>query len=402
MRMVRLAWARSCLALAAATSRSDIAGCPLDIAATALSYSLRVWAPGSHWANGSRNRSTAAEKTTTPAYAEVELPILKGTAWLPQRCRTYATIVPSATRTNETRTVPTPALLDATAAASALAAQVGTAEDSDCAGASAPAGGPCAGTAGGFGCGATVGGVARPMAVGPMTSTRRTSAMTHLSARVRISRHRLRGTDRARYRLFVTMPFRRVLRTPPAIRPAAPVPSSGAGSAGRTSAAPAPAPPGRRHGPRRPGRHHTGRRTSSQRRRQRLDRHLELVEQGEVLARRTTEGGQVVADDHRVDPAEQAVPGTEVAEGDLAPARVPENGFRQREPEGGDGAQRVAGLHDRRVPQRRAGPGVEEVQRHLVRRQRRQLYGELRALLDRLAQAEDPAAADLHPGVAHH
>ena len=48
------------------------------------------------------------------------------------------------------------------------------------------------------------------------------------------------------------------------------------------------------------------------------------------------------------------------------------------------------------------GPRVEEVQRHLVRVERGQLGGELGALLEGFAHADDAAAADLHAGVAHH
>src|SRR5262249_48331931 len=126
--------------------------------------------------------------------AEVWLPILKGSAWLPHRLSAYAAAVPSATSRNENRMLPPPAPLDATAAASMLPAQTGTAEDSDCAGASAPAGGPVGGsTGGGLPCLTTVGATARPTAVGPMTSTRRTSAITHLRSRPSNGRHRLRG-----------------------------------------------------------------------------------------------------------------------------------------------------------------------------------------------------------------
>src|SRR5579859_1546156 len=165
MRIVRLDWARSMRALAAATSRRVTAGWPLVIAATVPSYSLPAFEPGSHEENGSRNRSTAAEKTTSPAYADVWLPIRNGTAWLPQRCRAYAAAVPSATSRKEIATVPGPALLDATAAASMVPAHAGTACPSECGGASAPAGGPWTGAP----CGTTIGGttlgaVARPTA----------------------------------------------------------------------------------------------------------------------------------------------------------------------------------------------------------------------------------------------
>ena len=54
------------------------------------------------------------------------------------------------------------------------------------------------------------------------------------------------------------------------------------------------------------------------------------------------------------------------------------------------------------VAERRARARVEEVQRHLVGIQLGELRGELGALLERLAHAEDAAAADLHAGFADH
>src|SRR4249919_3901837 len=69
-----------------------------------------------------------------------------------------------------------------------------------------------------------------------------------------------------------------------------------------------------------------------------LHGHRELPEQGEVRLGGTAEGREVVADDHRVDAAEQAVTGAEVAEGDLAPAGEPEDRPGEGQPEGRDGA----------------------------------------------------------------
>ena len=52
--------------------------------------------------------------------------------------------------------------------------------------------------------------------------------------------------------------------------------------------------------------------------------------------------------------------------------------------------------HHRQVAERRAGPRVEEVQRHLVGLELGELRGELGALLQRLPHADDAAAAHLH------
>ena len=53
----------------------------------------------------------------------------------------------------------------------------------------------------------------------------------------------------------------------------------------------------------------------------------------------------------------------------------------------------------RRVGQRRPRPRIEQVDRHLARVELGQLEGEVDALLERLAHAQDPAAAQLHAGV---
>ena len=58
--------------------------------------------------------------------------------------------------------------------------------------------------------------------------------------------------------------------------------------------------------------------------------------------------------------------------------------------------------HRRRSPNGVPGRGFEEVQRHLVRLELGELRGELGPLLERLAHADDAAAAQLHAGLAHH
>ena len=110
---------------------------------------------------------------------------------------------------------------------------------------------------------------------------------------------------------------------------------------------------------------------------------------------------QVVADDHGVDAADHALARAEVAQRELAPAREAQDRARQREPERGDRPQRVQRRHRLEVRERRARARVEEVQRHLVGVERGELRGQLGALLERLAHADDPAAADLHPQLAH-
>ena len=85
----------------------------------------------------------------------------------------------------------------------------------------------------------------------------------------------------------------------------------------------------------------------------------------------------------------------------LAPAGEAQDRAREREPERGDRAQRVQRRHRLEVRERRARARVEEVQRHLVGVERGELRGQLGALLERLAHADDPAAADLHLHLAH-
>ena len=59
-------------------------------------------------------------------------------------------------------------------------------------------------------------------------------------------------------------------------------------------------------------------------------RFREIVEQFEVCLGRTTQRGQVVAHDDGVDTAQDALLGAQVAEGDLATAREPQDGARER------------------------------------------------------------------------
>src|SRR5215475_1499821 len=81
----------------------------------------------------------------------------------------------------------------------------------------------------------------------------------------------------------------------------------------------------------------------SERAGQRLDRHLELAQHVQVVLGGTAKGGEVVADDDRVDPAQYSGLRPQVAQGQLAPAGIAQHGARQGQPERGDRAQRVAG-----------------------------------------------------------
>jgi len=84
------------------------------------------------------------------------------------------------------------------------------------------------------------------------------------------------------------------------------------------------------------------------------------------------------------------------------PAGEPEHGARQREPERGDGLQRLRRGQHVQIAEGRARTRVQEVQRHLVRIQLGQVRGEFGALLEGFTHAEDAAAADFHAGFAHH
>ena len=66
------------------------------------------------------------------------------------------------------------------------------------------------------------------------------------------------------------------------------------------------------------------------------------------------------------------------------------------EPEQRDRLQRLARRERRLVAERRARPRVEQVDRHLARFELGELEREVDALLERLAHAEDAAAAQLH------
>src|SRR6266545_3880371 len=170
---------------------------------------------------------------------------------------------------------------------------------------------------------------------------------------------------------------------------------------GRTGAARAREPRRRARACPRPGCRRSGRRTSDGSR-QGLHGHAELGEQRQVLGGRLAQRGEVVADDHGVDPAEQPVARTEIAEGDLPAAGVAQDRARQGEPERGDRPQRFPRVEQGPVPERGAGPRVEKVQRYLVRVELLELGGKLGALFEALAETEDAAAADLHAGLAHH
>ena len=70
------------------------------------------------------------------------------------------------------------------------------------------------------------------------------------------------------------------------------------------------------------------------------------------------------------------------------------------EPEQRDRLQRLARAEaSSRSPSGVPGPRVEQVDRHLARLELGELEREVDALLERLAHAEDAAAAQLHAGV---
>ena len=87
-------------------------------------------------------------------------------------------------------------------------------------------------------------------------------------------------------------------------------------------------------------------------------------------------------------PPSRPSPGAEVAKGQFASAGVAQHRAGHGEPEGRDRAQGVLAVHDRLVFERRAGAGVEEVQRHLVGFQGCELGGEFGALLEGFAHAD--------------
>ena len=107
--------------------------------------------------------------------------------------------------------------------------------------------------------------------------------------------------------------------------------------------------------------------------------------------------GEVVADDQRVGAGEQAHR-LQLAEHVLAPAREPEPRAREHEAEQRDRLERLARRDQPLVAERRAG-GEQEVDRHLARVELGELEREVDPLLERLAHAEDPAAAQLHARV---
>ena len=88
--------------------------------------------------------------------------------------------------------------------------------------------------------------------------------------------------------------------------------------------------------------------------------------------------------------------GLQLAERQLTTARVAEDHVGQPEPEHGDPADGVERPHRLANGQRSAGPRVEEVDGDFGRRQLGQLTDQLEALGDRLAHAEEDAAAQLH------
>ena len=114
-----------------------------------------------------------------------------------------------------------------------------------------------------------------------------------------------------------------------------------------------------------------------------------------VVVGGTAGSREVVADDQRVGSREQPH-ALQLAEHALAPAGQAQPRAGQDQPEQRDGLQGFA--RAQRLVLRRAGcrAGVEEVDRHLARVELRELEREVDALLERLAHAEDAAAAQLH------
>ncbi len=78
------------------------------------------------------------------------------------------------------------------------------------------------------------------------------------------------------------------------------------------------------------------------------------------------------------------------------PPGEPEHGPGQGKPEGDESPQGVVPTEYLAVGQQRPGPGVEEVEGHLVGAERGELGGQLGPLLERLPHPEDDPAADLH------
>ena len=113
---------------------------------------------------------------------------------------------------------------------------------------------------------------------------------------------------------------------------------------------------------------------------------------------RTPDGGEVVAHDERVRTGEQAHR-LELAEHTLAAAGEPDPRARHHEAEQRDRLERFSRREQRAVAERRARTRVEQVHRNLARFERRELEREVDALLQRLAHAEDAAAAQLHSRV---
>src|SRR4029453_17421696 len=107
-----------------------------------------------------------------------------------------------------------------------------------------------------------------------------------------------------------------------------------------------------------------------------LDRHVQLDQKVQVRRCGAPQSGQVVADNHCVDAAQEPFTGAEIAEREFAPTGVAENRAWHGKPERGDGAQGVLAVHDSLVFQRGARAGVEEVQGHLIRLKCGQLRGE--------------------------
>ena len=133
-----------------------------------------------------------------------------------------------------------------------------------------------------------------------------------------------------------------------------------------------------------------------------LNGEVEAVEEVEIILGVATERGEIVAGDDGVDAAEQAFLRADVTEGELAAAGEAEDGARQCQAEGTDGAQGILDGDEREVLERGAGAGVKEVHGDLGGVELGELGRELGPLFEGLAEAEDAADARLHAGIPDH
>ena len=125
------------------------------------------------------------------------------------------------------------------------------------------------------------------------------------------------------------------------------------------------------------------------------NRHAERVEQRVVVFSGASTGREVVADDERVGPGQQAHR-LQLTQYSLPTTREPEPRAREDQPEQRDGLQRFAWWKQCFVSEGSARTRVEQVDRHLARVERGELEREVDALLECLTHTEDAAGAQLH------